>query len=185
MNNTLPDYPIHVGASVKALGNGIVEGILVPFTSADQRDLHGEYFTRDTDLGLNEPVPVVLEGMRAFYQHALDTTIGAKSVGRVIKAWVDDAGVWVRIQLELYDEYMQKIDELAQAGKLSLSSGALPQSVSITKDKWIKVWKLIEPSLTPTPAMPFLTKITSLKAYHDAIKETPIEPEEYGNTARL
>ena len=53
--------------AIKAVGEGRVGGYLVVWGSPQARDLHGEYFTPQTDLGLDwyECRPVL-------YQHGLD-----------------------------------------------------------------------------------------------------------------
>lgn len=152
--------PISFGGAIKALGDGKVGGYLVPFTSPDNPDLHGEYFDAQTDLMLDD---YPLDNLRVLYHHGLDKSLGVKRIGRVVSYKLDDAGVWVEAQLEMRDEYERAIYELAQAGKLGWSSGALPQSVR-TDGAHIKSWAIIEGSLTPTPAMPQKTQITTLKA---------------------
>lgn len=162
---------IYFGGAVKALGDGVIEGMLVPFTSAEVRDFHKEWFSSErTNLYL-EDYP--LDGIRTLYHHGLDPTIGIKTIGKIIKAAVNDVGAWVQAQLNLADEYEQMIYELARQGKLAWSSGALPQSVRVAPDGCIEAWACIEASLTPTPAMPQLTKIRTLKALlDDDLEET-------------
>lgn len=162
------DKNIYFGGAVKALGNGIVEGYLVPFSSSDDRDLHHEWFDADTELHLDDHPAV---GLRVLYQHGLDETMGVKRVGTIIKSKVDDLGVWVQAQLDLHSDYQRMVYELAEKGVLGWSSGALPQSVKV-EDGHIKEWMLIEGSLTPTPAMPMKTRIQPLKSL------TPLTPGE-------
>ena len=49
---------IYFGERVKALEGGKVGGYLVRFTTKDDPDLSGEYFTVDTDFGDAEKSPV-------------------------------------------------------------------------------------------------------------------------------
>lgn len=149
------------GGTVKALEDGRVAGYLIKFTDKDRRDLQGEYFTTKTDLH-TESFPIA--GKPMLYHHGLDDRIGVKALGNIAKTEIDDVGVWVETQLEMRDDYEKMIYELAKAGKLGWSSGALPQSVKIAEDGHIDSWAVIEGSLTPTPAMPFDTQIITIKA---------------------
>jgi phage head maturation protease len=157
----MEDRSIYYGGAVKALGDNRVGGYLIAFTDDSQRDLHGEYFTTDTDLML-EDYPI--KGERALYHHGLDATIGVKRIGQVTDVKVDSAGVWIEAQLEAADSYQQAILKLVESGKLGWSSGALPQSVRVAPDGKIEKWCVIEASLTPSPAMPFSTRIQTLKS---------------------
>jgi len=161
-------HQIYFGGNIKAVGNGMVEGYLVPFTSPEQKDLDGEYFDKSTNLFLEDHP---LDSLRVMYQHGLDDTLGVRTVGKVTNQRVDDVGVWVQAQLDLRDEYEQAVYQMAKDGRLGWSSGALPQSVTVdSKTGHIKTWAIIEGSLTPTPAMPVKT-ITTAKSIAKAIVE--------------
>lgn len=155
------DNLVVYGGAVKALEGGRVEGYLIRFTSPERADLYGEYFDAQTDLYAKD---YPIEGAGVLYHHGLDDTLGIRKIGRVMKARIDDAGVWAQAQLDMRDEYEKQIYELAKAGKLGWSSGALPQSVKVDDSGHIKSWAVIEASLTPTPAMPLDTQITTVKA---------------------
>lgn len=171
---SLPERPVYFGGAIKALGNGLIEGILVPFTSPERKDLHQQYFSKRTNLYLGDYPHL---GLQTMYQHGLDPTFGIRRNGLVKAADMQDVGSWIRAQLELRDEYEQAVYELAERGVLSWSSGALPQSVRVAPDGHIDDWAVIEPSLTPTPAMPYLTRVNTLKSLvEDVLKEArPIE----------
>lgn len=146
------------GGAVKAKANGIVEGYLIAFTDETAKDLDGEWFSKSTNLHL-EDFPI--EGAPVLYNHGL-SEVEFKSLGKVIKAKIDDIGLWVQAQLDLREDYEKAIYELAKAGKLGWSSGAIAQSVDVDgKSGLIKSWVAYEASLTPTPAQPSLTQITA------------------------
>ncbi|MHC4413607.1 MAG: hypothetical protein ACYSW6_11685 [Planctomycetota bacterium] len=88
---------IAYGGAVKALGDGKVGGYLVRFTTEDEPDLEGEYFTADTDFGEAESAPV-------HYQHGMDAKIGKRRIGRA-EHKKDEFGVWAEAQLNLRVRY--------------------------------------------------------------------------------
>src|SRR5690606_15841132 len=102
------------GGQLKALGNGRVGGYLVRFGSAADTDLEGEFFTKDTDIGIDDwsaARTVVL------YNHGLDPVLQRRRIGAgTLKQ--DEVGVWVEAQLALRDEYEKAIYHLAEQGKL-------------------------------------------------------------------
>lgn len=135
-------------SEVKALDeNGKVGGYLVRYSTQDDPDLTGDYFTSQTDFGESEKLPVL-------YHHGFDKKIGKRKLG-VAQLKRDEVGLWAEAQLELRDEYEKTIFELAKSGKLGWSSGAASHVVEredTGKAHHIKQWYLAEASLTPTPA---------------------------------
>ena len=138
------------GGAVKALGNGKIGGYLVRFTTEDEPDLEGEYFTKDTDFGDAESAPV-------YYQHGLDTKLGKRRLGKASHK-VDDFGIWAEAQLNLRDEYEKFIYAMAEKGKMGWSSGTASHLVErrpSAKATWIKSWPWgLDDTLTPWPAEP-------------------------------
>lgn len=149
-NQVDTDTLIAWGGEVKALGDGKVGGYLVRFSSEDDPDLEGEYFTKDTDYGEAESAPV-------HYQHGMDTKIGKRRIGKA-RHKIDDFGVWAEAQLNLRDEYEKFIYAMAEKGKMGWSSGTanhLIERVPMKKATWIKSWPLgLDDTLTPVPAEP-------------------------------
>ena len=94
--NTDTDKPIYIGGTVKALDNGVIGGYLVSFTDEGQRDLVGEYFTKDTDFWTDKGYP--LTDLKVLYHHGLDQDVKVKSIGIPVKAEVTDAGIWFEAQ---------------------------------------------------------------------------------------
>lgn len=148
----MEDNLIYYGGAVKVLGDGKVGGYLVRYTSANEPDLEGDYFSKDTDLGIEtgSRLPV-------YYQHGYDPVFKTKRIGRASVEF-QDVGVWLEAQLEMRDEYERSLMELAEAGKLGWSSGAAGHLVERElvegKSYFIKSWPIAEASLTPTPAEP-------------------------------
>jgi hypothetical protein len=138
------------GGAVKALGDGKVGGYLVRFSTEDDPDLEGEYFTRDTDFGDANKAPV-------HYQHGMDAKIGKRKLG-IAHHKIDDFGVWAEAQLNLRDEYENFIYDMAEKGKMGWSSGTASHLVErqiTAKATWIKSWPLgLDDTLTPVPAEP-------------------------------
>jgi hypothetical protein len=164
------DKRIAIGGTIKAIeseGRAAVEGYLVYFTGPEEKDLHDQFFDAETDYVIP---PMKLVGSPVLYQHGLDDAMGVRDIGSLSDVKMDDVGIWVQAQLDLHNEYQEAIFKLAQKGVLSWSSGALPQSVEVEDNGHIKRWRIIEGSLTPTPAMPLRTVI-SAKAFSQMIKD--------------
>jgi HK97 family phage major capsid protein len=146
------------GSVLKALANGKVGGYAVRFSGPDAKDLHGDYFTAVTELLWDGQ-----ETRPALYHHGLDTTLGGRTLGSGWhKTHTDEIGVWVETQLDLRDRYERAIYDLAQAGKLGLSSGTAGHMVQRAPDGALKRWPIVEISFTPTPAEP--ASVVSLKS---------------------
>ncbi len=149
------------GNAVKMIGEGRVGGYLVLWGSPAQKDLQGEYFTPETDLGLNW-----YKGARpALYHHGLDGDLEATVIGEIDTLKTDDTGLWAEAQMDLRQRYVRAIQKLVDKGVIGWSSGSLPHLVKIATDGCIKRWPIVEGSLTPTPAEPRIV-VSTLKAEH-------------------
>jgi HK97 family phage major capsid protein len=139
---------VHMGGEIKALDDsGKVGGYLVRFSTDDDPDLTGDYFTKETDLGEFARLPLL-------YHHGLDTKLGRRRIGTA-ENHMDDFGVWAEAQLNLRDEYEKFVFDMAKAGKLGYSSGAAAHTVEREegrKASHITQWYMAEASLTPSPA---------------------------------
>ena len=129
-----------------------------------QRDLQGEYFTPQTDVGLDwyEQRPVL-------YHHGLDGALKAAVIGVIDTLRPDDTGLWAEAQLDLHKRYVRAVQRLVDQGVLSWSSGSLPHLVQVEGDGWIKRWPIVEGSLTPTPAEPRHACVQTLKSAYKAL----------------
>jgi HK97 family phage major capsid protein len=143
-----PDSLVYFGEAVKALGDGRVGGYLVRFSTADDPDLTGEYFTKDTDFGEHETAPV-------YFEHGLDPVLKTRKIGKAVHT-KDDFGIWAEAQLELRDNYEKFIYHLTEQGKIGWSSGTHPYLIEreqVGKARWVKLWQLgLDDTLTTHPA---------------------------------
>lgn len=143
---------------------GRVGGYLVVWGDSTQRDLQGEYFTPETELGLDwYPVRPVL------YQHGQDNHLKAAVIGRINTLRVDEVGVWAEAQLDLRHRYVQAVRGLIERGALGWSSGSLPHLVRVAKDGRIVQWPIVEGSLTPAPAEPRRTDVQIIQSAYKAL----------------
>lgn len=150
-------------------------GWLVVFDSHDvstQRDK----FTKSTDFDIEDGDRISL-----FYNHGLDSTIKKTKIGGG-RLSIKDAGIWldgeVKKRADYLAQHIEKIGEglskrVAVKGEehtlFGLSSGALSHLVDrvpVEGGHEIKMWKIGEASITPTPAEP-LTTCISLKSLID------------------
>ncbi len=148
-----------VETALKFVGDGRVGGYLVVWGNPAQRDLQGEYFTPETELGLDW-----YESRPALFHHGLDGSLKAAVIGVIDTLKADETGVWAEAQLDMRQRYVQTILKLIEQGALGWSSGSLPHLVEIAKDGRIKRWPIVEGSMTPTPAEPRRTDIRSIKS---------------------
>lgn len=166
------------GGTLKALGNGRVGGYLVRYSTANDPDLTGDYFTAKTVISSPSALPLL-------YNHGMDKVIGKRIIGKATLT-PDAVGVWCESQLNMRDEYEKAIYKLAEAGKLGYSSGALSHMVEREPVKngvfHIKSWFIGEASLTPTPAEPRngitpLKSLLSASGVADAVQTKTFEKE--------
>ena len=130
--------------AVKAIGDFSLQGKGIVYGG---RDLVGDTFTKDTDLGDTRS----FVGMPVYYDHAMS---GIKSQIGTVKAWMpDDEGIDVEIELDRRHKYAEEVMALVRKGALGLSTGALSHLV-VRDGGELKRWVVGEISLTPTPAEP-------------------------------
>ena len=161
MENVEHDTLVWFGGEVKALDDsGKIGGYLVRFSTSDDPDLAGDFFTKNTDFGPIKTSPIL-------YHHGMDQQIKGTRLG-IGDLEMKDAGVWLQGQLDLRNEYEEAIFEMAKQGKLGWSSGTashLVEREAVGKSWHIKSWPLgLDASLTPTPCEP-RTKAIPLKSY--------------------
>lgn len=159
------DIFVASGGDLKSLGdNGEFEGLMISF---DTVDLTRDAFSKSTDLfhQVGDSLPIL-------YDHGLDKTLKRRQIGRAIIKSIDDAGVWIKGQLEQRDDYEKAIyTDLVKPGKAGLSSGAASHMVERKKSAKkgvndIVSWGLAEVSITPRPTEPHtFVEVKSLAAY--------------------
>lgn len=152
------DMLVSYGDAVKALDEGVVSGYLVRFSTDKDPDLTGDFFTKDTNFGdakdsyvwYHHKLPLKTE--KGAILPAYTKTLG-KSKAILSK---DNVGIFVKVSLDMRDEYEKAIYEMAKAGRLGWSSGTLPNLVDrepVGKAYFIKTWILGgDASITPKPA---------------------------------
>jgi HK97 family phage major capsid protein len=143
---------------------GRVGGYLVVWGSPEQRDLQGEYFTPETELGLDW-----YDQRPALYHHGLDGSVKAAVIGVIDTLRADSTGVWAEAQLDTRQRYVRTIQKLVDKGALGWSSGSLPHLVEVADDGRIVRWPIVEGSLTPTPAEPRRTDVRTIKSAYEAL----------------
>ncbi len=143
---------------------GRVGGYLVVWGNPGERDLQGEYFTPETELGLSwYPQRPVL------YQHGLDGALKAAVIGSMDTLVRDETGVWAEAQLDLRQRWARAVQRLIEKGVLGWSSGSLAHLVEVADDGQIRRWPIVEGSLTPTPAQPRRSDARSIKSAWEAL----------------
>lgn len=152
--------------TVKSLDpvEGRVGGYLVIWGDATQRDLQGEYFTPETDLGLDWYAERPM-----LYHHGLDGNLKAAVIGTIDTLQADSTGIWAEAQLDLRKRYVRAVQRLIDQGILAWSSGSLAHLVEVEDDGHIKRWPIVEGSLTPTPAEPRRTDVHTIKSAYEAL----------------
>jgi len=130
----------------------IIEGLILPYGGPNNgNDLTGTRFTKSTDFSLDWFPD---GGRPGLYGHGFDSELGTEVIGREVKSWKSDAGIWMQGQLDKSHRYWAQIKALVDAGKLSLSSGGVDHLVNATKSGEIQRWPWVEWSLVPNPANP-------------------------------
>jgi hypothetical protein len=168
------DELIYFGDAVKALDDqGKVGGYLVRFTDAAQKDLVGDYFTKDTYFGARDG-----DGCDALFHHGIPVRKGleelADHVFAPLKTTKDEVGIFAETVLDQSDKYEAKVLELVQAGKIGWSSGSSSHLVKREKDGRLKRWIISEGSLTHMPCDPMnrAVAVKSLAAIEYAALES-------------
>ena len=150
------------GGELKALGDGRFGGYLVRFTSEDDPDLTGDFFTAKTDYDIEFPGKATV-----YWNHGIDPSIKRRKLGKA-DLTVDEVGVWAETILQERDEYEEHIAQWARAGKLGWSSSTAPNLMERKKvgnAEHIVLWPLgLDASLTHTPAEPRNT-VMALKSF--------------------
>jgi HK97 family phage major capsid protein len=173
---------VRSGEEIKSLGDGRFGGYLVRFTSAEDPDLTGDFFTKDTDFDMDFPGQST-----AYWNHGMGVYVGGKEIGGMRKLGkaslkMDEVGIWAEIILQERDEYEKKIAQMARDGMLGWSSGTAGHLVTeepLGKAWRIKSWPLgKDASLTHRPAEARNTVIPLKSFFSDNTAQTTEgEPE--------
>lgn len=126
----------------------IERGYLVLFSGAEDPDLSGEFFTKDTDFRPLDGKSAVT-GECAYYDHGLDKTL-KKAVIAEVTTGIDAKGVWIEGQIDKANKYADDISKLGKEGKLGWSSGTAPH-LTERKDVLDKAGKVVARQITKWP----------------------------------
>lgn len=150
------------GGAIKAssIGEGWVEGYGVSWGNSRDTDLQGEWFTPGTNFCLDW-----FNARPLLYHHALDQTVGLKTIGVIPTIKQDDLGLWIAAQLDLRDKYARAVYDMVKATQFGFSSGSVDHLVKIAPTGEIKTWPLIEVSITPSPAQASKVTVRALKSF--------------------
>ena len=172
--------PVQNGdTQVKRLNDNRIGGYLALWGSPEERDLEGQYFTRQTNFWSKDyPNPPVL------FDHASSTLPGMESAtaedvrfGTIKSFKPDDMGLWIEATIDEHNEWVQAVLKLIDEGVLHWSSGSVPHMVNIDKNGYIKGWPIVEGSTTHIPAEPRGTDVVRLKHYVNQQAKTEGQPE--------
>lgn len=158
--------------TIKALDDDRFGGYAVLWGSPAAKDLTDEYFTADTDLGLELHASPDLPSVHipSLYHHALDKKMSTALIGTIDTVEPDDIGLWAEGQWNKRFKYLGKVKELVSKGALGYSSGSMPHHVEKARDGHIKKWPIWEISMTPTPAEPRGTDVVAFSRRDPATK---------------
>lgn len=142
----------------------VLEGYGIVFNTTD---LHGEKFTPETEFFLEnvKSVPVLWEHNRADLEDILGTA-------HVVKT--DEVGVFFQLNLKRSNAYVEAVRQLAEKGRLGLSTGALPWTMQ-REGKTIKRWQVCEISTTVTPAEFRTLGVSEVKALAEMFEDNDLK----------
>jgi len=163
------------GGALKAMpaeaGQLKLGGHLVVFGDADQTDLSGQWFTKNTYYGAHKG-----DGVDALFHHSIKIP-GLESFSNHIfapfKVTEDEVGLFAEWVGDAADRYDRAVYKAGVEGKLGLSSGSSPHVVDIAPTGEIKRWLIVEGSFTPTPCEP-RARVTSIKSLTEGAIEAEV-----------
>ena len=147
---------------VRIGGYGILWG------SDTQKDLHGEYFTKDT-----EELATIQKSMGHIpfmFNHGIDATLKAAVIGMVDTFEEDEIGLWFEAKITEHALYRKYVSPLLENQALYPSSGVLPAAKKSVKSTGeITRWPIMEMTGTHIPAEHRMlnTPISTIKQYYE------------------
>jgi hypothetical protein len=169
------------GSCIKSINEeiGEVGQYSIIFGDKDNRDFHGNWFTKNTFMGHNpiaDNVALINHRVPMFKKGQFDTetekalkAITDMRMKNPVKNNIDDVGVFSKLVLELSDKYEKMVFELVKQGVLKWSSGTAPQTYKALPSGELEMFIPVERSLTPIPAEYKMLehKVMPLKIYTD------------------
>jgi hypothetical protein len=139
-----------VGYPIKALGGNRLGFYGMLWGDKANKDLHGEYFTPDTD-GLTELFDQ-LGSLPFTYQHAADPVVKSFVFGSLDTMQADDIGMWCEVQINKHEQYKRFVKPLVDELSLYPSSETLVGAKNAKKSGEITRWVTSFMTGTPSPA---------------------------------
>jgi len=157
-----------------------VDVLIAPFGNEQNKDKDGEYFDATTKFHEDKyPTPP------AVYYHGYDepgkASASPQYIGKTVKRWVDNAGAWLRMQLDKGSEYAGRVRDAVLAGTARASSGSAKHLTRTEPNGHITEWPIVEASLFDMaggkePCNRYAVVLPAAKAvYEQAGIELPIE----------
>lgn len=120
---------------------------VVLFGDRETRDLEGTYFDGDTRFHLDWHTQ-----WPWMYHHGMNKHIQLDNVGMWKSPAIDDAGVFMRGELNSRHRYLEQVQELLEDEALFPSSGTFSYMMKVADDGHILEWPIGEVSSTVAPA---------------------------------
>lgn len=147
-------------------GGTVIGGYLVPWGSAEKRDLYKTYFTPQTDMGLEYyPNPPLM------FHHGFDQLLGKAVLGKRILAAADDVGLWVEHWVDKSSRFWQMVKTLLEKGTLYYSPGSADHLYETDDSGQVRTFWVVEDTLTPTPAQVSLQPAEQLRSVFARLKQ--------------
>lgn len=144
------DESIPVGSPIKEISENRLGFYGYLWGSAEKKDLHREYFSKDTD-GLTELFDQ-LGAIPFTYAHARDKKAKATVFGMVDEMKEDEVGMWVEVQITNHKKYRQMLQPIIEEEALYPSSETLVGAKKVAKDGHIERWVTSFMTGTTSPA---------------------------------
>lgn len=127
-------------------GEWMLDILGVPFGSPESKDADGEWFDQATRFHEDKFAEPVLVHYHGFDDHGKPSST-PEYIGRTVKRWTDQAGVWFRATLDKTSERAKALWEAAKQGVLRASSGSVSHLARKGPDGHIEEWPVVEVSL--------------------------------------
>lgn len=165
----MDDVLINFGGEIKSFGDGRLGGYLVKFGDPTDTDLVGDFFTKETDFGIEDgaKTPIYLNHRGPLKTRDGKQVVVKQKIGEgTLK--LDDAGVLIDAILYEREKYEAALTSM---GWSSGTAAHLTDREPVGKAWHIKSWPLgVDASATPRPCQPHKTAL-SLKAYFEESEE--------------
>ena len=151
----------------------VIGGYMALWGDPDHRDLHGDYFTPQTEFYLD-----AYNKAPALFHHGKDPKLGVATLGHRDDAWQDEVGLWVQDWIDVSNKYWSMVEHLLENKSLYYSPGAVPHLVKRTSDRELLSFPVADDTFTPIPIQYALRDrpLDYVKAAYDAAGLRYVEP---------